>query len=231
MDDRGTSGPGGPPIDRDRWEEHLTRWQQAEEQFARDPAEGLRVAERLLIELHPVSGRSPTQVVRDFTFKREYTLGSEVPGTDPNPLSALADLGRGLKEAARMVERAQAASRGINAAREHRSASSDDFQQAMQVYRDAFAQLLGIQPDQLSAYTAGEMKPALTESSAGVSSDAFRERIIAEKLVREAMLPLEQAEARTDRRTTAKWAMIQLVGSLVIGLVMFGALMWVLSLE
>jgi len=87
MNDDGKEGPGAPPLDRARWEENLTRWQQAEAQFAQDPAEGLRVAERLLIELSGVSGGSPTRVVREFTWKREYPSGSVMPGTDPNPLA------------------------------------------------------------------------------------------------------------------------------------------------
>lgn len=234
MNDEGKEGSDAPPLDRARWEENLTKWQQAEAQFARDPAEGLRAAERLLIELSSVSGGSPTRVVREMTWKREYPLGGGTPGVDANPLAALTDLGRGLRESVRMVQQAQAAARGISAAREHRAASSEDFQQAMELYRDAISRLLGVKRDQLEALGSGAETTAIgsrpQQAEGTVADEAVRERIIAEKLVRESMIPLEQAEARADRRRTVRWAMVQLVGSLVVGLVMVAVVIWVLSL-
>jgi hypothetical protein len=195
------------------------------------------VAERLIIELSGASADSPKQVVRELAWKRQYQSGDTISGGHGDPLSALYDFARGLSESARLVRNAQAAERGMKAAREHRSTVSEDYQQAMQVYRDVYARLLGIQVEQLLALGPGDERhatdPAMPdgESTAGVTDAAVRERIIAEKLVREAMIPYEQAEARADRHRTVRWAMYQLVGSLVVGLVVLAIVIWVLSLK
>lgn len=234
MNDEGKEGSGAAPLDRARWEENVARWQLAEAEFARDPAEGLRAAERLLIEWSGVSGASPTRIVRDMTWNREHSLGGGPAGVDADPIAALTDLGRGLLESARMVQQAQAAARGISAAREHRSASREDFQQAMELYREASARLLGVTRDQLEALGSGAETPASgsrpPQTDGPVADEAVRDRIIAEKLVRESMIPLEQAERRADRWRSTRWAMVQMVGSLLVGLVMLAAVIWVLSL-
>ena len=133
-----------------------------------------------------------------------------------------------------MVQQAQAAARGMNAAREHRTASSEDFQQAMELCRDAISRLLGVKRDQLGAFDSGAETTGTgshpQQGEGTVADEAARERINAEKLVRESMIPLEQADARADRRRTVRWAMIQLVGSLMVGLVMLAVVIWVLSL-
>ena len=122
----------------------------------------------------------------------------------------------------------------MNAAREHRTASSEDFQQAMELCRDAISRLLGVKRDQLGAFDSGAETTGTgshpQQGEGTVADEAARERIIAEKLVRESMIPLEQADARADRRRTVRWAMIQLVGSLMVGLVMLAVVIWVLSL-
>jgi hypothetical protein len=223
------------PPDRARWEEHLSRWQQVEATFAQDPAEGLRAAERLRIDLSGSSADSPTRVVREMAWKREYSLGGGTPGADANLLSALFDLAGGVQESVRMVQRAQAAARGINAARDHRAASSEENQQAMELYRDAVSRLLGVKRDQLAALGSGTETPAAGKGLPGEQStgsdETLRDRILAEKLVRESMIPLEQAEARADRWRIARWGMVQLVASLVVGLLMLAVVIWVLSLQ
>src|SRR5687768_9064128 len=233
MNDDAKENPAAAPPDRARWEENLTKWQQVEAGFAQDPAEGLRLAERLLIELSGVPGGSPTRIVREFTWKREYPLGSEMPATDPNPLVALTELGRGFRESVRLVQQAQAAARGMSAARERRTASREDFQQAMELCRAAISQILGVNREHLEALGAGA-EPGGTGNglpqTEGSVADDVRERIIAEKLVRESMIPLEEAASRAERWRTARWATVQFAGSLVVGLVMLAVVIWVLSL-
>ena len=235
MKDESNEGSDAIPLDRTQWEEYFAKWQEAEAQFLRDPADGLRVAERLLMELSGASGNPPKQVVRELAWKREYRSDVRTPVGDGNPLDALYDLARGLADSVRLLNNAQAASRGMNAAREHRRATAEDSQQAMDVYRDACSRLLGIKREQLLASGRGAGTPAAggaaPNEQPGVTDDPTRERMIAEKLVREAMIPYEQAEARADRRRTARWMMVQLMGSLVVGLIGLASVIWILSLK
>lgn len=93
---------------------------------------------------------------------------------------------------------------------------------------------LGVKRDQMEALGSGAETTATgsrpRQAEGTVADEAVRERIIAEKIVRESMIPLEQAETRADRWRTRR-AMVQGVGSLLVGLVMLAAVIWVLSLQ
>ena len=177
-----------------RREHYRDLWRQTEAQFAHQPAQAVREAERLVRELMR-EARSASIVL-----SRATSIGS-----DTGFGAAGAEVGGIFRE----MGQARAAARGISFARGGEDASVEDLRQAMELYRRAFEQSLGADP--------GDSDPrrAATETSAAVGNgpqsksssenpaeEALRERAHAElrewadaeRIVREAMAPLEPAE-------------------------------------
>jgi hypothetical protein len=229
------------PLDPARWEQYLARWRQGEAQFAREPAEAVRGAEQLLMELTRERGGS-TSVVREFM----RTGGSTAGGANrTTPLISHADFGPSLADALLgisrlipLVRQARAAARGISAARGHRDASIDELQAAMGQYRAAFEQLLGVERRDLDFFGAGSQRPAASVDAPSArpeggdsAADAARQRVIANKIVREAMTGYDRAEARADVEKAVRWGVFQFLGSLAVGLAILVLLAWLLGLQ
>lgn len=191
--ERGNAQPLGRSTRREHYE---ALWRQTEAQFAHEPAEAVRGAERLLRELMREE-RSPSIVLT-----RTTSLDS-----DAEFGAALGELGSIFRE----IGQARAAARGISSAQGGRDASVEDLRQAMELYRRAFEQRLGAEHGDLDPLRAAIETPAASgndpngqwssedpaEETARERADVEkREQADAERIVREAMAPLERAETR-----------------------------------
>ena len=165
------------PLDPRRREHYLASWRQIQARFAQEPAEAVRKAEHLLRELIREGGYRQVEMRSTAGFTGDAEFGA-----------ALAGIG----DLFRVVQEARAAGRGMVAAQAHRDASVQDLRHAMEMYQRAFEQCLGLGRSEVDAQSG-----VFERRSGGVSeAETTRERVLTEKLAREAMgLPYERPDA------------------------------------